>query len=108
MCATFCPTGAITKYDDPVTTGTDKPMGIEHYPAACVQCRLCEDICLTKAVHIDSNVSTKALLEGEILRYPMKPLSIRLNQPDQIYRRMYDLLGGGQIYDYGGDNSRPD
>ena len=121
MCATFCPTGAIVKYDDPANCADGGPsigstvsstvdsavssMGIEHYPADCVQCRLCEDICPSKSVHVDSRVSTKSLLEGEIIRYPMKAPRYRYNQPDQIYRRMYDLLGGGQIYEYGGNNS---
>jgi formate hydrogenlyase subunit 6/NADH:ubiquinone oxidoreductase subunit I len=96
MCATFCPTGAIVKFDDP---GEDGEMGIEHYPADCVQCRLCEDICLTGAVSISSRVPIRELVEGEILRFVMKPAKHELNSPKQIYHAMYDLLGGGQIYE---------
>jgi ferredoxin len=96
MCATFCPTGAIVKFDDP---GKEGEMGIEHYPADCVQCRLCEDICPTDAVSISSRVPIRELVEGRILRFAMKPPVRDLNSPKQIYHAMYDLLGGGQIYE---------
>jgi ferredoxin len=117
MCATFCPTGAIVKYDDPVSSDdhavetkgseTTYSIGVEHYCADCVECRLCEDICPTKAAHISSLLSTKSLVEGRIVRIPMKPQDYEYNTPDQIYRGMFDLLGGGQIYEYGGANTRP-
>jgi formate hydrogenlyase subunit 6/NADH:ubiquinone oxidoreductase subunit I len=96
MCATFCPTGAIAKFDGP---GEGGERGIEHYPADCVQCRLCEDICPTDALSISSRVPLRELVEGRIVRYTMKPLAHELNSPKQIYNAMYDLLGGGQIYE---------
>jgi ferredoxin len=96
MCATFCPTGAIVKFDDP---GADGAMGVEHYPADCVQCRLCEDICPTDALTISSQVPVRELVEGEIVRHVMKPPEHELNSPQQIYNAMYELLGGGQIYE---------
>jgi ferredoxin len=96
MCATFCPTGAIVKFDD---LGEDGEVGIEHYPADCVQCRLCEDICPADALTISSRVPVRELVEGEIVRYVMKPLDHELSSPKQIYHAMYKLLGGGQIYE---------
>jgi ferredoxin len=96
MCATFCPTGAIVKFSD---FDEDGERGIEHYPADCVQCRLCEDICPTDALSISSRVPLRELIEGRIIRYVMKPPTYELNTPKQIYHAMYDLLGGGQIYE---------
>ncbi|MDR3037483.1 MAG: 4Fe-4S binding protein [Coriobacteriales bacterium] len=94
MCATFCPTGAIYKFDD-----SDGTFGVEHYPADCVQCRLCQDICPTSALVISSEVALKQLVEGTIERHEMRPVKSEPGRPDSIYRAMYDLLGGGQIYE---------
>jgi Fe-S-cluster-containing hydrogenase component 2 len=94
MCATFCPTGAIYKFDD-----SDGTFGVEHYPADCVQCRLCQDICPTSALVISSEVALKQLVEGMIERHEMRPVKSEPGRPDSIYRAMYDLLGGGQIYE---------
>jgi Fe-S-cluster-containing hydrogenase component 2 len=95
MCATFCSTGAIVKYDD-----ADGSFGIEHYPADCVQCLLCQDICPTKALTIDSAVPVKELTEGTIERHPMKPLEREYNTADSIWKTMRHLIGEGhQVYD---------
>jgi len=95
MCAVFCPTGAISKYEDKKT----KTFGVEHRPADCVQCHLCQDICHWGALHVDDTVSTDILLSGDVERYEMAPRKVQVNKPDSIYRSMYQLLGGGQIYE---------
>jgi ferredoxin len=94
MCATFCPTGAITKFD-----GSDGSIGVEHYSAHCVQCRLCEDVCTVDALKISSDVELHYFVEGKSKQFTMKPLTRRIGKPDSIYTTMYDLLGGGQIYE---------
>jgi MinD superfamily P-loop ATPase len=94
MCATFCPTGAIYKFDD-----RDGTFGVEHYPADCVQCRLCQDICPTSALSLQSEVPIKELVEGVLERHEMRPVTKAGNKPDSIYKAMYSLLGGGQIYE---------
>ena len=40
MCATFCPTGAIAKFDD-----ADGTLGVTHTPGDCVKCGSCRDVC---------------------------------------------------------------
>jgi ferredoxin len=71
MCATFCPTGALSNFDD-----TDGTMGVEHYPADCVQCRLCEDTCSLDALSVSATVPTRDLVEGKILRFEMNPHAV--------------------------------
>jgi formate hydrogenlyase subunit 6/NADH:ubiquinone oxidoreductase subunit I len=94
MCATFCPTGAIYKFDDP-----DGTMGIEHYPADCVQCRLCQDICPTNALTLGSKVSVKELLEGVIERHEMEPPLRVPSAPDSIIVAIKQLFNDTNIND---------
>jgi Fe-S-cluster-containing hydrogenase component 2 len=94
MCATFCPTGAIGKFDDP-----DGSFGIEHYPADCVQCRLCQDICPTGAIQLDSRVPVKELVEGVIETHVMRPQLRKPSAPDSIMVSIKQLLGDNNIND---------
>jgi ferredoxin len=94
MCATFCPTGAIYKFDDP-----DGSFGIEHYPADCVQCRLCQDICPTSAIKLNSKVPVKELVEGLIETHVMKPQLRKPSAPDSIMVSIKQLLGDNNIND---------
>jgi ferredoxin len=89
MCATFCPTGALSKFED-----TDGTSGLEHYPADCVQCNLCEDTCMTKALTVRSTVPVRELTEGRIIRYELKPHKLINNEKDlTMVRAMRNLLG---------------
>jgi Fe-S-cluster-containing hydrogenase component 2 len=97
MCATFCPTGAIYKFDE-----ADGTLGIEHYPADCVQCRLCEDVCSAKCLEVSSEVEVRGLLEGSIERYEMHEPQFHLNEPDQIYQGIKALIPNANIYEMGG------
>ena len=77
----------------------EEEFGIEHYPADCVQCRTCEDICMKQCLTLSDEVPIKELVEGVIERIDMTPMKYKPNDPKQIYHHMYDLLGGGQIYE---------
>ena len=94
MCAAFCPTGAIYKFDDP-----DGSFGIEHYPADCVQCRLCQDICPKQAITIRSDVGIRELLEGVIERHEMKPPLRTPSAPDSIITAVKQLFNDSNIND---------
>lgn len=74
VCVTFCPTGALSKVfasepEKPArkTTAKKKPE-IDHLEfrlADCVQCRLCEDACIRKAIKISSHIACEDILEFE-------------------------------------------
>ncbi|MDO4443097.1 MAG: 4Fe-4S binding protein [Slackia sp.] len=64
MCATFCPTGALRKV---FVEGEKRPVldSLEFRLADCVQCRLCEDACIRKALKVGSDVTCDRILEFE-------------------------------------------
>lgn len=64
MCATFCPTGALTKV---FAEGKKRPVldSIEYRLADCVQCKLCADACVHKAITVDNTVDCDLILEFE-------------------------------------------
>lgn len=94
MCATFCPTGAIAKFDD-----ADGTMGVEHFPGDCVKCRCCEDICREGALTISDEVFAVDLLSGAVERYEMVPAERGLTEPHSVLKSMRSLIGVEQIYE---------
>lgn len=79
MCATFCPTGALSKFDN-----EDGTFGIDHYPGDCVKCGSCQDLCTEQAIRLIDQVDTEAIIQGTCHHYTMKPRAIELGQPHQI------------------------
>ena len=80
MCATFCPTGAIAKFDE-----ADGTLGVVHRPSDCVKCGSCADICPADAITVLDGVRTAALAEGTAHRYVMTPRPVSLtDNPHQI------------------------
>lgn len=94
MCATFCPTGAIMKFND-----EDGTFGIEHYPGDCVKCRCCTDICPEGALTLSDEVFAVDLLSGSVDRYEMAPIKNPPGNPHAILNSMRDLIGIDQIYE---------
>lgn len=94
MCATFCPTGAIAKFD-----GADGTLGVAHTPADCVKCGSCQDICPTQAITILDEVRTDWLVDGTCHRYPMTPRPVDLaDNPHQILDT-FRLTFNGDIFE---------
>lgn len=79
MCATFCPTGAIRKFDN-----EDGTFGVTHHPADCVKCRSCHDICREGAIIIQDQTRTNYLMDGAVHTYTMRPRDVELDQAHQI------------------------
>ena len=84
MCATFCPTGAIRRFDD-----EDGALGVEHLPGDCVKCGSCRDICPAGAISLRDEVGTAYLVTGGSHRYVMAPRPVSLaDNPHQILDTM--------------------
>ena len=93
MCATFCPTGAIRKFDE-----EDGTFGVLHFPADCVRCGSCCDICPENAISILDAVDASCLVDGERHRYVMKPRAVELDDPHQILN-MARLRMEGDVFE---------
>ncbi len=66
MCSTFCPTGALSKVFGEGNGKKRRPIeGIEFRLADCVQCRLCEDSCMQKALHVSDEIPCDLILDLE-------------------------------------------
>lgn len=91
MCAVFCPTGALQKF-----TEADGTTGVEHYPAECVHCGLCQDICPAHAIISETRVPVRLLVDGQTERYDM-PAPAWWTGPDQILRKMRPQISGNDV-----------
>ena len=94
LCAVFCPTGALAKFDDP-----DGAFGVEHNPADCVKCRCCRDICRHYAISIDDGVPAGALMGAAPERIEMKQVKRPHGTPNSILNAWKDLTGLDQLYE---------
>lgn len=88
MCATFCPTAAIGKFDD------EDAMGVLHTPADCVKCGSCRDICPEGAITIRDEVKTGFILNASTHRYAMRPRAVKIGDPHQILETMKGRIEG--------------
>lgn len=83
MCATFCPTGALRKFDH-----DDGTFGIDHCPADCVKCGSCRDVCKEEAIVLLDEVDPSSLIEGSVHHYLMSPRPVQLGNAQQILNTM--------------------
>lgn len=94
MCATFCPTGALRKFDE-----EDGTFGVDHYPGDCVKCRCCEDICSTKALRVYDEVLAEDILGGGAERNEMRRPDVDYGSPKKGMFAMRKLLGFDEVYE---------
>ena len=93
-CATFCPTGAITKWKD--ETGE----GVDHSPADCVKCRCCTDICPTDALTLYEDVMAPDVASGAVVQHWVLPsVTDDRGRAHSVVNRMKKLLNIEQIYE---------
>ena len=94
MCATFCPTGAIVKFDAP-----DGTFGIDHYAADCVKCLCCQTICRSQAIAVEDAVPANALVNAVPERHVMHPVRVPKGGVHYIMNSMRDLLGLPEVFE---------
>lgn len=94
MCATFCPSGAIVKFDNP-----DGTMGIDHYASDCVKCLCCQNICRAKAITVEDDVPANRLVASIPERYVMTGVRVPKGGVHSIMNSMRDLLGLSEIFE---------
>lgn len=94
MCATFCPTGAIRKFDN-----EDGTMGVEHVPGDCVKCGSCRDVCPEGAIRLLDEVRPEYLLDGAKHRYTMTPRPVELGTAQQMVETMRLRMQGTDIFE---------
>ena len=94
MCATFCPTGAIVKFDAP-----DGTFGIDHYAADCVKCLCCQTICRSQAIVVEDTVTANVLVNAVPERHVMHPVRVPKGGVHSIMNSMRDLLGLPEVFE---------
>lgn len=94
MCATFCPTGALSKFID-----NEGAIGIDHRPSKCVKCGCCVDICPEGALSISEEMFVVDIVNGHYDRYVMEPRKNLPGTKNAVVNTMRDLLGMDQIYE---------
>lgn len=94
MCATFCPTGAISKY-----SCADGSIGLEHYAGDCVKCLCCQNICRPQALQVEDTVTTTDIVGGEAVKIPLNPVAILKGTPAGMAQSMRALLGMEEVFD---------
>ena len=94
MCATFCPTGAIFKFDAP-----DGTFGIDHYAADCVKCLCCQTICRSQAIVVEDTVPANVLVNAVPERHVMHPVRVPKGGVHSIMNSMRDLLGLPEVFE---------
>ena len=94
MCATFCPTGALVKFDAP-----DGTFGIDHYAADCVKCLCCQTICRSQAIVVEDTVPANVLVNAVPERHVMHPVRVPKGGVHSIMNSMRDLLGLPEVFE---------
>lgn len=94
MCAVFCPTGALRKFDN-----EDGTFGVEHYPGDCVKCRCCTAICPTDALTLSEEVFASDMLEGMTDVYPMHEPAVRKGEAHAIWNTAKLLTNIAEVYE---------
>ena len=95
LCAVFCPTGALVKFDDPAIGA----IGLEHHPEDCVKCRCCQGVCRHRALAVLDEVPAGMLAGCDPERIELRPVKYLHGTPQSILNAWKDLTGLSQLYE---------
>ena len=95
MCATFCPTDAISKFTD-----EDGTFGVEHFPGDCVKCRCCTDVCPTDALTLYEDVLSSEVAGGCVTEsFEMPRVRDRRGGPHTMLSALKKIIHCDQLYE---------
>ena len=95
MCATFCPTGAISKI-----MGDNGAVTLEHRPADCVKCRCCTDVCPTDALTLFEDVLASEVANGAVTeRFDLPPIRDGRGGPHSMLGALKKIIHCDQLYE---------
>lgn len=92
MCAVFCPTGALSLYEQ-----ADE-QGLVHAPGLCVKCRTCESVCPHGAIGLSDEVFAVDLHAGFVEKHLLRDLSAEKGGPDAIRNSMAKLINSPYLW----------
>ncbi|MFQ9179529.1 MAG: ferredoxin family protein [Eggerthella lenta] len=92
MCAAFCPTGAIRKFDN-----DDGTLGVYHYPGECVKCGSCRDVCPENAIELLDEVRPRTCFSCCIATLAPRP--VELGTAQQMVDTMRLRMRGSDIFE---------
>ncbi len=96
MCATFCPTGALSK-----TKSADGGFGLTFKPALCTQCGCCRDICLAHAITLHAEVFARDIAQDFEEPLRVAAPARKTADPLKAQASMRNIFKDVPIYDHG-------
>ena len=95
MCATFCPTGAISK-----VMGPEGRVTLEHRPADCVKCSCCTDVCPTEALALREDVLAREIADGAVAEsFELPPVRDGRGGPHSMIGALKKIIHFDQLYE---------
>lgn len=110
MCASFCPTGALTvrcsvptgkantwlSSRNAAKTGFDGTV-LVHAPGLCLQCRTCEQLCPQHAIELSCSVFAVDIGAGTVDEHPLRAIRCDKGGPDAIRNSMAKLINSPYV-----------
>lgn len=110
MCASFCPTGALTVRTSTSASNANTWLSsrnaektsfdgtvLAHAPGLCLQCRTCEQLCPQHAIELSSSVFAIDIGAGTVDEHPLRAIRRDKGGPDAIRNSMAKLINSPYV-----------